>query len=192
MIESFRKYIEARVSITPAEWERIESVCRIKKLRKKQYLLQEGDVWRYHAFISLGCLRRFSIDAKGLEHIIGFSAENWWVGDRESLLSGNPSKINIDAIEDSEVVLMTNHDFETLCKEIPSFRRMIDDILQKSFNVAQERIQTLISATAEERYLKFIEDYPQFAARVPQGMIASFLGITPETLSRVRKQVSGK
>lgn len=192
MIETFHKYIAGRVALAPADWTRIESVCRIKRLRKRQYLLQEGDVWRLHAFVTEGCLRRFTIDGKGIEHVIGFACEDWWIGDRESLLSGQPSGINIDAIEDAEVVLIAAADFDALCREVPAFERMVNGVLNKSFNVAQTRIQTLISATAEEKYRDFIEQYPQFAARVPQGMIASFLGITPETLSRVRRQVGGR
>lgn len=192
MYEVFQNYLNEKATLSSGEAERIRSFAVIKKLRKRQYLLQEGDVWKYDAFITKGCIRTYSVDDKGNEHIIGFSIENWWTGDRESLLSGQPSRFNIDAIEDSELVLFTHANFELLCREIPAFNNMVNSILQKSFVVAQNRIQAALSYTAEEKYLNFINKYPGFAMRIPQGMIASFLGMTPETLSRIRNQTARK
>lgn len=186
MFEIFRKYIEGRISLTEEQYGRLQTLCVIKKLRKKQYLLQEGDTWKYHAFITKGCMRTYSIDEKGLEHIIYFGIENWWIGDKESLMFNQSSKYNIDAVEDSEVVLFTDPNFNLACKEIPAFNDMINNILQRSFANSQSRIQAAISYTAEEKYLNFLNKYPGFATRIPQSMIASYLGITPETLSRVR------
>jgi len=192
MHEVFKKYLDDKTTLTQDESERIQSFAIIKKLRKRQYLLQEGDVWKYDAFIAKGCLRTYSVDEKGSEHVINFSIENWWTGDRESLLSGQPSRFNIDAIEDSEVILFNHDNFELLCKEIPEFNSMINTILQRSFIVAQNRIQASLSFTAEEKYLNFVNKYPGFAMRIPQAMIASYLGMTPETLSRIRKQTAKK
>ena len=186
MYEVFKKYLDNKISLTEPQAERIRSLCIIKKLRKKQYLLQEGDTWKYHAFITKGCMRTYSIDEKGLEHIIYFGIENWWIGDKESLMFNQPSKYNIDAVEDSEVVLFTDANFNLACKEIPAFNDMINNILQRSFAKSQSRLQAAISYTAEEKYLNFLNKYPGFATRIPQSMIASYLGITPETLSRVR------
>ena len=186
VFEIFRKYVEGKISLTEEQYGRLQSLCIIKKLRKKQYLLQEGDTWKYHAFITKGCMRTYSIDQKGLEHIIYFGIENWWIGDKESLMFDQPSKYNIDAVEDSEVVLFADPNFNLACKEIPAFNDMIDNILQRSFAKSQSRIQAAISYTAEEKYLNFLNKYPGFATRIPQSMIASYLGITPETLSRVR------
>lgn len=190
MYESFQRYIDSRVTLTDTEKEQVRSVAVIKKIRKRQYLLQEGDVWKYHAFVAKGCLRTYSVDEKGNEHIIGFSMENWWCGDRESLLSGEPSRFNIDAIEDSELIIFTNANFEILCREIPAFKQMIEGILNKSFITQQSRINASLSNTVEEKYLNFVKKYPDFALRIPQSMIASYLGMTPETLSRIRTQTA--
>ncbi|MDJ1482884.1 MULTISPECIES: Crp/Fnr family transcriptional regulator [Xanthocytophaga] len=192
MYDIFHKYLEEKITLTSEESERIRSFAILKKLRKRQYLLQEGDVWQYHAFITKGCVRTYSVDDKGNEHVIGFASENWWTGDRESLLSGNPSRFNIDALEDSEIILFTNANFELLCSEIPAFNNLINTILQRSFVVAQNRIEAALSYTAEEKYLNFVNKYPGFATRIPQSMIASYLGMTPETLSRIRSQITRK
>lgn len=132
-------------------------------------------------------MRVYNVDDNGLEHTLSFAIENWWTGDRESLLTGNPAKFNVEAIEDSEIVLIGKIDFDLISKEIPAFNQMVHDIIQKSFIAAQNRIHASISFTAEEKYLDFIKKYPDFANRIPQHIIASYLGVTAETLSRVRK-----
>lgn len=192
MFEAFKNYIQERTTLTEADFLKIESVCQFKKLRKRQYLLQEGDVWKYNAFIIKGCLRTYTVDDKGNEHILNFAIENWWTGDRESLQTGHPSIYNIEALEDAEILLITKSNFDQLCNEIPALNDMVNAILQKSFIASQGRIQTFLSLGAEDKYQQFMEKYPQLAARVPQGMIASYLGITPETLSRVRKSKKTK
>ncbi|WP_276483766.1 Crp/Fnr family transcriptional regulator [Paraflavitalea pollutisoli] len=192
MYDVFQQYLDGKISLTSEEASSIRECAIIKRIRKRQYLLQEGDVWRYDAFIAKGCLRTYSIDEAGIEHIIGFGIENWWIGDRESLLSGQPSRFNIDAVEDSEVILFTHANFEQLCMTIPAFGQLINQILQRSFIASQNRIQAALSYTAEEKYRAFLDKYFAFANRLPQNMIASYLGITPETLSRVRKNASKK
>lgn len=190
MFEPFKKYILEKANVTEVELLKIGEVCQLKKLRKRQFLLQEGDVWKYNAFIVKGCLRTYTIDEKGSEHILNFAIENWWAGDRESLHTGNPSVYNIDALEEAAVILISKASFDKLCSTIPAFNDMVNAILQRSFVASQARIHTFLSLGAEEKYLQFMEKYPQLAMRVPQGMIASYLGITAETLSRVRKQTA--
>jgi CRP-like cAMP-binding protein len=192
MYEIFQKYLDEKAEFTQAESERIQSFAIIKKLRKRQYLLQEGDVWKYDAFITRGCVRTYTVDERGSEHVNSFSIENWWTGDRESLITQEPSRFNIDAIEDTELILFTHDNFELLCREISAFNNMVNAILQRSFIAAQNRIQASLTLTAEEKYLNFINKYPGFALRIPQTMIASYLGMTPETLSRIRKQTAKK
>lgn len=192
MYDTFQAYLDRKILLTNDEKELIRSVSILKKLRKKQYLLQEGDVWKYHAFITKGCMRMYGVDDKGIEHIIYFGIENWWIGDRQSLLDKVPSRLNIDAIEDSEVVLFTEPNFEFLRSKIPVFKDMTYAIISKSLNVNQNRILSGISKTAEEKYREFIQNYPDFTTRIPQAMIASYLGIKPETLSRIRNAIAKK
>ncbi|GAB4031300.1 Crp/Fnr family transcriptional regulator [Spirosoma jeollabukense] len=192
MFDVFKSYLSSKIPITDEELELIKSLGIIKKLRKRQYLLQAGDSWKYDAFVCKGCLRTYRVDDKGQEHILGFSIENWWTGDRESLLSSTPAQSNIDALEDSVVLLFTHENFLHICHEIPAFNELINGILAKSFVALQNRIHASISYTAEEKYENFLKTSPQLANRVPQSMIASYLGISPETLSRVRHQLLKK
>ncbi|UOE51250.1 Crp/Fnr family transcriptional regulator [Mucilaginibacter sp. SMC90] len=192
MFEIFKEYISQKTTLTDAGYAKIEAVCIYKKLRKRQYLLQEGDVWKYNAFITKGLLRFYSVDENGRENIVSFAKENWWTGDRASLLTGEPSKNNIDAIEDTELILITKANFDGLCREIPAFNDMVNAILNKSFITSQNRIHSAIAFTAEQKYLDFVQKYPDLSVRIPQAMIASYLGITPETLSRVRKETVKK
>ncbi|GGB07581.1 Crp/Fnr family transcriptional regulator [Mucilaginibacter rubeus] len=192
MFEQFKEYIGQKATLTEADYAKIEAVCIFKKLRKKQYLLQEGDVWKYNAFITKGLVRFYSVDENGRENIVSFAKENWWTGDRASLLTGEPSKNNIDAIEDTELILITKTNFDRLCRDIQAFNDMVNAILNKSFITSQNRIHSAIAFTAEQKYLDFVQKYPDLSLRVPQAMIASYLGITPETLSRVRKETVKK
>ena len=190
--DTFLKYLQDKITLSDEEVELIRSVSISKKLRKRQFLLQEGDVWRYNAFVCSGFLKTFSIDDKGQEHIMNFSPENYWTGDRESLATGNPSRFNIDAIEDAEIILITKENFESICQQIPQLNNLANAILQKSFIVSQNRIHANISLSAEEKYQNFLVKFPSITNRVPQHMIASYIGITPETLTRIRRNAVKK
>ncbi|EJL73328.1 Crp/Fnr family transcriptional regulator [Chryseobacterium populi] len=192
MVAHFLKYLKDKFPINDDELEMFRQVCTVKKLRRRQYLLQEGDVWNKNAFVSKGVLRTYRVDEKGVEHIIQFSIENWWAGDRQSYHTGLPSTFNIEALEDSEIVLIPKADFDRLQVEIPKFGEFTRVLLERSFIASQNRIHASISYTAEEKYADFIKTYPDITNRIPQHMIASYLGISPETISRIRNHMVRK
>jgi CRP-like cAMP-binding protein len=189
MFETFAKYLSDKgVDLTENELQQIQSVCSFKKLRKRQYLLQEGDVNHHACFIIKGCLRNYRIGEDGIEHILKFAVENWWMSDLESYNNDTPSKNNIDALEDCQLLLIEKKDFDMLVDEIPKFREFRDRLKSKSVDSLQNRIMSNISDTAEERYFNFMKSYPDIFNRVPLHMIASYLGVSRETLSRIRNQ----
>ncbi|UOQ54886.1 Crp/Fnr family transcriptional regulator [Hymenobacter cellulosivorans] len=189
MFELFANYLRSKATFTAEEIAQIEAVTTIKRLRKRQFLLQEGEVWNYNAFVADGCLRTYSVDTKGAEHILTFAVENWWIGDLQSLASGLPARFNIDAIEDSVVLLIRKEEFDRLCQAIPALQQLVNALLHRSFLAQQNRIHTTISYSAEEKYRIFLQEFPVFARRIPQHMVASYLGMTTETLSRIRRNL---
>ncbi|CAD7815010.1 Nitrogen fixation regulation protein FixK [Chryseobacterium aquaeductus] len=183
----------AKVLEVPAERLSLCSVqYEIKKVSKGELLLQHGEVCRNTFFVEKGLLRMFSIDKNGKEHIIQFAPENWLIGDRSSLYFNEKSNYYIEAVEDSEVSILQRDFFNKLLEEFPNSIEKNDLVLQKHVKSLQDRINSLLGETAEERYLKFIKMYPDLLLRVPQWMVASYLGITPESLSRVRKELARK
>jgi len=189
MFEPLFKYIEDYSSLTLSDEDKhlIQENFKLKKLRKKQYYLQEGDVSKYIGFLIKGAMRMYSVDQKGHEHIVRFGVENWWMGDYESFNMLTPTKYNVDAVEDSELLMTSNPQILHLTDKIPAVAEMIK-MLDRRANIAtQNRIHAAISLTAEERYQHLQDAYPAFIQRFPQNMIASYLGISPETLSRIRK-----
>src|SRR5690606_8994041 len=175
MFDIFRKYLEDKITLTNEEYELIESVSLFKKLRKRQYLLQAGDISRFHAFVCKGFLRYYYVDEKGQEHIMQFAPENYWTGDYESMHSGQPSKYDIDALEESEIILLRKEDFEMIRKTIPAFNDFVNESQKNNAFALQERIHANISLSAEEKYSNFISKYPSISNRVPLHMIASYL-----------------
>jgi len=174
--------------LTAAEEQLIVAGFQYKKLRKKQYFLQQGDVCKYTGFIVKGAMRQYSVDEKGVAHIVHLFIENYWATDRESMMMLTPSSYNIDAWEDAEILIITRADMLDLMNKIPALVEMIRLIDERNAIANQRRLSSTISSTAEKRYEEFAEHHPQFIQRFPQHIIASYLGITKETLSRVRKQ----
>jgi len=192
MHENLIAYINQRATspLTNDEEALIEAAFHPKKLRKKQYFLEEGNVCKYVGFIVKGAMRQYSVDDKGVEHVVQLYIENYWASDRESAVMLTPSKYYIDAWEDTQLLVATVADMLDLIEKVPSFGQMTRLMDQRSFIASQRRLNSTISNTAEKRYEEFAENHPQFIQRFPQHLIASFLGITKETLSRVRKQAS--
>ena len=190
MFEILFENISKKISLTADEQELLKTFFIPKKIRKKQYLLQEGDVAKYGAFVENGMLRSYTIDKKGIEHIVQFAFEGWWIGDQFSLITGEPSVYNIDALEDSELLLLTKPAEEEMLKQIPKMESFFRLLLQNHMIATQRRLVSSLSNSAEEKYMQLVDACPTIPQRVPQHMLASFLGITPETLSRLRKQIS--
>ncbi|KQR94633.1 Crp/Fnr family transcriptional regulator [Chryseobacterium sp. Leaf180] len=163
-----------------------------RDISKHDFLLQAGEVCKYTFYVQKGLLRMYSIDKNGKEHIIQFAPENWLISDRSSLHFHEKSVYYIEAVEDSEILFLPEDFFNKLLNEFPNSIEKNNLILQKHVKSLQDRINSLLGETAEERYLKFIKMYPDLMMRVPQWMIASYLGITPESLSRVRKELAKK
>ena len=192
MLTLLRTHIEKRVQLKDEEFEVISKFFIPKKLRKKQFLLHEGEVCKNIGFVNSGCLREYTIDNKGSEHIIQFAIEDWWISDPNSFLSGLPSTYNIDALENSEVLLLEKSAREKLLDSCPKMERFFRILIEANFVATQRRITESLSTSAEERYLKFIKTYPKLIEQVSQNHIASYLGITPQSLSRIRKELSQK
>lgn len=192
MLEVLKQYIESKVSLSEEEVAKILACFKQKKLRKKQYLLQEGDVCHFIAFIAKGCLRLYRVDDKGNDHIVQFGFENYWMSERESAFSQKPTQYCIDAIEDSEILVCQTTDFMRIQKEIPAFEKMMIDLQSKNFGIIQKRINSALSYTAEEKYHELLHFQPEIIQRIPSTMIAAYLGISRETLSRIRNQVNKK
>lgn len=157
-----------------------------RKLRKRQYFLQEGDVCKFIAFIVKGSAKTFTVDEKGHENILRLSIENWWLTDFESFYRLTPSSYHIEALEELEILQTTNTEIEEFLRHIPAFSAMSDIISQNSTIASQKRMQA-INYSAEERYEELVKNYPYFLQRFSQNMIASYLGLTSETLSRIKK-----
>ncbi|MGZ5134987.1 MAG: Crp/Fnr family transcriptional regulator [Flavitalea sp.] len=185
----FQKFDE-KINLTPQQKELSKSFFIPKKLRKKQYLIQEGDVCKYTAFVEKGFLRCYTVDNKGNEHILQFAFEGWWIADQYSFLTNKPSRYNIDTLEDSELLLLTKQAEEKLLEEIPLLERYFRILLQNNLIATIQRLESSLNDTAEEKYNRLLKNCPTIAERVPQHMLASAMGITPETLSRIRKQMS--
>jgi CRP-like cAMP-binding protein len=187
--DSFRNCIEthARTTLNDQQLRKFREVMRVRKLKKRQNFLKEGEICKHYGFIAKGAMRQYSIDDKGIEYMVRLSLENSWVGDRESWVMLSPTIYTIDAWEDTEVILITKEDTVRLALEIPAFDEMLRRMDEKHAIATQKRVNAAISLPADKRYYDFANNYPELIQRFPQHIIASYLGITKETLSRIRK-----
>lgn len=190
MLDSFKTYFQSKTNLTDEQFLSITSTLQFKKAEKGTILLQPNEICNHSFFVSKGLLRSYTIDETGKEHIIQFASENWIITDRSSSYFNEPSELYIDAIEDSEIVLIDKNFINAAAELSVSFREQDNIALHNHIRQLQKRVNLLLGATAEQRYLDFITIYPKLTLRIPQWMIASYLGITPETLSRVRKELA--
>lgn len=191
MTQDFKTYLTQN-SISEEQYSEIVSRLEKKTVKKGEVLLNEGEVCKHSFFVEKGLLRSYTIDKNGKEHIIQFAPESWIVTDRSSTFFNEKSDFYIDAIEDSEVIFLDEKFFENLSCSSAEFAKSNTQALHNHIRNLQNRVNMLLGATAEDRYLQFIKMYPDILLRVPQWMIASYLGITPESLSRVRKELAKK
>jgi len=187
MIESLFEYLEKIHPLSAADKDLIRDTCIPKKVLKGEFLLREGDPLKYGTFVCKGFLRSYVVDNKGKEHIIQFAPENWWIADKAAGTEGKASCF-IDAIEDSALLLVDQAGHLKMLEKVTAYGKSFQAGMQKRSAAKDKRIIHSLVADAEERYNDFIQTYPSIAQRVPQHMLASYLGIAPETLSRVRRK----
>ncbi len=190
MFELLKTHIQKRVELTDEELDRVTMFFTPKKLRKKQFLLQEGDVCKHITFVVSGCMRYYAVDEKGEEHVMQFAIEDWWISDLQSFLTDQPSRNSIDALDDSELLLLDKAARDKMLVAVPKLEKFFRLLLERNYIATQQRLACTIIASAEDRYLEFMKTFPVLTQRVPQNQIASYLGITPESLSRIRKHLS--
>lgn len=189
-INSLIEYFNSFIELSENEINAVKNSFVEKKVRRRQFILQEGDVSKVNTFVVEGCLKMYLVDGKGKEHILQFAIENWWIGDIGSFHAEEPSKLYIEAIENSTVLQIKKEDQLKLFVDYPKFNRIFRVFTENALVSSQRRILQNISSTAEERYLDFAKRYPYLFNRISNVQIASYLGVTPEFLSTIRKKIA--
>ena len=187
MFEILKSHLEK--IIPNEEIDQLRAIHHVKKVKKGQVLLFEGQVCTQTIYIVKGCLRVYRINDNAEEHVFRFGIENWWINDGESYTTHQPSKSYIDALEDSDLIIFNESDFSGLLESAPVLKAYSNALSIKSFNASTERIYEHMSLSAEERYNNFIKKYPAIYNRIPLHMIASYLGVSKKTLSRIRSKI---
>ena len=187
--QTFISFINKHVLLTNDEEALLLSKLSHRKYLKGHYVVQQGDVCKYSGFVVSGCTRTFYVDDEGQEHIVMFSIEDWWASEIGSFVSQKPSDYNVQCIEETHLIQLSFKDQEDLYKQIPKLERFFRLILEQAFVASQKRIISSFSLSAKERYVSFKKQYPKIEQRIPQYMVASYLGISKEFLSRIKKQL---
>ena len=183
-------HIGRHIVLTKSETEKVISLIKVRRYLKGQFVVQAGDVCREQSFVNLGCLKSFRVDGNGKEHVVSFAIENWWGGDLGSFCSQAPADYHVQCIEDCELVQFDFGIMEQLYSEVPPMERFFRLLLQRAYVAAQRRVVDRMSITAKELYLQFSLEQPELNQRIPQYLIASYLGITPQFLSKIRRELA--
>jgi len=179
--------IAKHISLTREQENYFLSLLKNKKVRKKLFLSQEGDISKGPFFVTKGILRSYTVDKNGFEHVLQFAPPGWWMADMYSLITQQPGSLSIDAVEDSEVLLLPKQELDKLYNEIPAFERFFRILAENALVTFQQRLIDNLSLTAKERYANFCKRYPLLIERLPQKQVASYIGVTPEFLSKMLK-----
>jgi CRP/FNR family transcriptional regulator, anaerobic regulatory protein len=189
-MENYKKHLQNIINFTEEQWTELEKLLVEKQFKKNEFILVPGEYSEDYYFVESGVIRSYTIDENGKEHVLQFGVENWLVSDRNSSFCKQKSKFYIQAIEDSTVVVLNERVSDKLSELNPDYLKAQNKLVQNHIRSLQDRINLLLGATAKTRYLEFMRLYPNQLSRIPQWMIASYLGITPESLSRVRKDIA--
>lgn len=188
--KQFLTHLSKRVSLNDHECSILLSHFSERKLRKKALLLRQGEISRFESYVVSGCLRTFTVDEKGEEHVVALAVNDWWVGDMYSFLTLKPSTYHIEALEDSVLLQVSKEDLEHLYAAVPTLERFFRLLLQNAYIAQRDRIQRDLSMNAEQKFMDFMQRYPDLASRIPQKHLASYLGLTPVFFSVLRKRYS--
>ncbi len=184
--------IAKHISLTKDEQDYFLTLLTTKLIRRKQFVKQEGEVFSQTCFVNHGCLRAYTIDKNGVEHILQFAPPGWWMGDIYSATTGNPGNLFIDAVDETNILMMAIDDREKLFERVPKFERFFRILIENAMVSGQQRMIDNLSLTAEERFDKFCLRYPALVSCLPQKYIASYIGVTPEFFSKMRAKMSRK
>lgn len=192
MIQQLEKNISAHISLSENEMRSFCNLFKPKTIARKSFLLREGDICRFEGFVVKGLFRVFHIDQNGFEQILYFACENWWITDIDSFTSEIPSQLFIEALEDSEILIISKKDKEFAYSNLPQIEKLFRVMTQKTHVALQRRMIDNLSKTAETRYIEFSEKYPQLMQRLSNIQIAAYLGITNVFLSNIRRKIASK
>jgi CRP-like cAMP-binding protein len=184
--------VARHITLSEDEKDFFVSLLEYRKLKRRQMLLREGQVCAWSSFVQSGCLRGYTIDKNGFEHVLNFAPEGWWIADMYSFISQQPGVLNIEALEDTEVLLLSRDQQNALYKAVPKFERFFRILIENSLVASQQRLLNNLSLTAPERYLHFCRQFPSLVNRLPQKHLAAYLGITPEFFSKMRNELLRK
>jgi CRP-like cAMP-binding protein len=192
MLEVFKTYLREKTQMSEEQFERLSPFLLTREIKKNTIIIRQGDTFSKMIFVTKGLLRSYTIDNKDKQHVVDFAPEQYWIGDQNSFKLSKPSAVFIEAVEDAAVILMDRDFYETAGKIAPGYNAFMVSALLTRLSLMQRRINMLLAATAEERYLEFMELFPDVMSRVPLWMVATHLGMTAESLSRVRKELATK